>query len=101
MSFVRSPKTESDPVSSGRDGDRALAVRAGDAFLREVPRVHVPAAMGTLPDEMLLLHRLFEDELVGRAVDRSFHKAFVEGLAEQLFRLVARLADPLRHEVHL
>src|SRR3989449_1124741 len=80
---------------------RALTIRAYDAFLREVPRVDVAAAVRTRSDEVLLLHRVLGDELVRRPVDGAFDQAFIKRLAEELLRLEPRLPESLRHDVHL
>src|SRR2546422_2784159 len=80
---------------------RALTIRAYDAFLREVPRVDIAAAVRTPSDEVLLLHRILGDELVRRPVDGAFDQALVERFPEELLRLEPRLPESLRHDVHL
>src|SRR5256885_10105522 len=89
--------------SRARDhGHRALAIWAYDPFFREVPRVHVPAAIRTGPDEMLLTGGPFLDhELVRGAVDHALQESVIERLAEELLRLESRLSDSLGHHVHL
>src|SRR2546428_3283285 len=83
------------------EGDDPFAVRAYDAFLREVPRVDVAPAVRTFSGEVLLLHRILRDELVACPVDGAFDQAFIKRFPEELLRLEPRLPESLRHEVHL
>src|SRR3989442_6338290 len=83
-----------------RKGDGAFAVRARDAFLGEVPRVDVAAAVRAGADEVLLFHGVLGHELVRGSVDRAFDEALAERFPEELLRLEPRLPEPLRHDVH-
>src|SRR5439155_599975 len=78
-----------------REGDDPFAVRAYDAFLREVPRVDVAAAVRAGANEVLLFQRILGDELIGGPVDGPFDEALAERLPEELLRLEPRPPESL------